>query len=149
MESVPQTEKVRVALEKVQEILEQHQCVVEIRLIKTAAVPVMKLTIDTSLTFISQDFCALNRPHNCGPIQADITIETSLNENQSSHLGILTTSAISQWLNHLRPLHTIVILMKEFFTINQLNLAYEGGLNTISMIVMLVAYIVDQRLEEE
>jgi len=39
--------------------------------------------------------------------------------------------------------------MKEFFTINRLNLTYEGGLNTISMIVMLVAYIWHAELQEE
>lgn len=39
--------------------------------------------------------------------------------------------------------------MKSFFTISNLNLAYEGGLNTISMIVMFVAYIKHSKLEEE
>jgi|JI9StandDraft_2_1071091.scaffolds.fasta_scaffold219479_3 hypothetical protein len=39
--------------------------------------------------------------------------------------------------------------MKSFFTINKLNLAYEGGLNTISMIVMFVALIRHRKMERE
>ena len=106
----------------------------------------MKLTMNTAIPFISGEFYALNKPHNSGPIQADITIETPSHDNQSSHLGILTTAAISSWLTSLRPLHPIVIILKEFFALNKLNLAYEGGLNTISMIVLLVAYIKDAKL---
>ena len=137
------------ALERVQEMFMPHPCIKESKLIKTATVPVLKLTIDTSVPFISGEFYQLNRPHNCGPIQADITVETSTHNNISSHLGIRTTAAIGQWISSIKSLHSIVIIMKEFFTINRLNLTYEGGLNTISMIVMLVAFIEHAGLAEE
>jgi hypothetical protein len=39
--------------------------------------------------------------------------------------------------------------MKEFFAINKLHLAYEGGINTFAMIVMMVAYITHMGLEKE
>jgi len=64
-------------------------------------------------------------------------------------LGIHTTSTISEWLSSIKSLRSIVIVMKSFFTISRLNLAYEGGLNTFAMIVMLVSYIKHKKLENE
>jgi DNA polymerase sigma len=140
-----------VALEGLEAMFKEYPCITDIRLIKTASIPVMKLTMDTSIPFVfaGYEIFPLNREHNWGPIQADITIEAPSHNNQSSHLGLRTTNAISQWLTTLQPLHKLVIIMKEFFTLNKLNLAYEGGLNTISMIVMFVAFITHAKLEDE
>ena len=149
MDFLPENERVVVALERLEELFRVYPCFMDIKVIKTAAIPIIKLTIDTSLIFLSSEYTSLNRPHNSGKIQADITIETPATDNQSSHLGIRTTSAITVWLCQIKSLHTIIIIMKSFFTINKLNLAYEGGLNTISMIVMFVALIRHRKMERE
>lgn len=51
-----------------------------IKLIKTAAVPLIKMTIDTSVSFLDIShghiYDNLNRSHNCGHLEADITVET-------------------------------------------------------------------------
>lgn len=38
--------------------------------------------------------------------------------------------------------------MKYFFSKNNLNCTYEGGLNTFSMIVLFVAFIYHEKLEK-
>lgn len=43
----------------------------------------------------------------------------------------------------------MVILMKELFARQRLNITYEGGLNTFAMIVLMVAYVLHHGLEQE
>jgi DNA polymerase sigma len=64
-------------------------------------------------------------------------------------LGLISTEAINQWLQQVSSLHSIIIILKEFFAKRKLNCTYEGGLNTFSLIVLLVAYIFHARLQEE
>jgi hypothetical protein len=39
--------------------------------------------------------------------------------------------------------------MKELFSKKRLSCTYEGGLNTFSMIVLFMAYIIHAKLEQE
>lgn len=53
MDFLPENEKVVVALERLEELFKVYPCFIEMKLIKTAAIPVIKLTVDTSIPFIS------------------------------------------------------------------------------------------------
>lgn len=128
-------------------------CVIELKCIKTAAIPVIKMTIDTSIYFldpsIGEAYFELNREHNSGVINADITVETRNKLEECSHLGLISTNAINKWISEISSLHSIVIVMKELFSKKRLSCTYEGGLNTFSMIVLFMAYIIHAKLEQE
>lgn len=153
MDFLPEHEKIKAALEKLEELFLTQPWITETKFIKTAAIPLIKLTIDTQLPFLDPSigpmYHELNRPHNCGPINADITIETKNKSEECSHLGLISTNAINRWLQEIASLHSIIIILKEFFARKKLNCTYEGGLNTFSMIVLMVAYIFHARLEKE
>ncbi len=67
---LPENEKIKVALERLEEMFNTQPWIKHIKLIKTAAVPLIKLTMDTSVTFLDPSygevFLILNRPHNSG-----------------------------------------------------------------------------------
>jgi DNA polymerase sigma len=153
MDFLPENEKIRASLEKLEELFLTQPWITEIKFIKTAAIPLIKLTVDTRLPFfdpsIGEMYFELNRAHNCGPINADITIETKNKSEECSHLGLISTNTINRWIGEISSLHSIIIILKEFFGKKRLNCTYEGGLNTFSMIVLLVAFVFHARLEQE
>ena len=86
----------------------------------------------------------LNRPtQNPGLIHVDLTIETK------NHLGIISTEAINGWLEEIPTLRTIVVLLKSHLSLHSLNENYNKGLNTYSLIIMLVALIYHEELMHE
>lgn len=111
------------------------------------------MTINTEIQFldssIGEMYFELNRKHNSGIINADITVETKNKSQECSHLGLISTNAINRWIGQISSLHSIIITLKEFFSRMRLNCTYEGGLNTFSMIVLLVAYISHAKLQKE
>lgn len=74
VEFIPENLKISVALERLSELFQAYPCFKEIKVIKTAAIPVLKMIIDTSVPFLGVEYLSLNRPHYTGPIQADLTI---------------------------------------------------------------------------
>lgn len=143
-----ESEKVKFALAKIEEILCQHRWVKNLKLIKTASIPVIKLTVDTSIEFNLSMFqypAGLNTVHDSGEIDIDITIETTrtkavseyeanlnhydnmLFAQEITHLGIISTNAINNWLSEVKSLHSIVVVMKMYLSTNQLNITYEGN----------------------
>lgn len=81
-------------------------------------------------------------------IEADITIETLNMQSKSNHLGIISTQTINEWLKEIPTLHFIVIALKVLFNNRGFNKTYQGGMNTFSMIVFIVAYIYHAGLEK-
>jgi hypothetical protein len=73
-------ERVKAGLEWLVEVLKSQPCISQIKLIKTAVIPVIKITLDTSYPFldpsIGEAYYILNRGHFSGPLDADITVET-------------------------------------------------------------------------
>lgn len=70
-------------------------------------------------------------------------------QSHSNHLGIISTQTINSWLKEIPSLHYIVIALKVLLQDRDLHKTYTGGLNTFSMIVLLVAYIRHGQLEKE
>lgn len=150
---LPENIKLQAALENMEQLFQSQPCFTHIKLIKTAAIPLIKLTIDTSVPFLDVNYGSvyytLNRKHFSGPIEADITIQTVNKLAECTHLGLISTEAINKWLADISCLHEIVIVMKQLFKVKGFNVTYEGGLNTFSMIVLLVSYIYHAKLEKE
>ena len=114
--------------------------------IKTAKIPIIKLIIDTSIPvreeYINEFYReSLNRNiDNHGLVEVDITIETF------NHLGLISTEAINKWLEEIPTLRIIVVLLKCYLAKHSLNESYSCGLNTYSLMVMIVGYIYDAEL---
>jgi DNA polymerase sigma len=143
-------ERLKAGLEWVAETVKVHPCFTQVKVIKTAVIPVIKLTIDTSIPFLDPSFDSyqqLNRPHPSGPLDADITVETR-SHDQCSHVGLISTATINSWLTDIPSLNTVVIVLKQYFLKKQLNVTYEGGLNSFSMIVLIVAYLYHAQLQQ-
>ena len=64
-------------------------------------------------------------------------------------MGLISTEAINKWLSDIPCLHPIVILLKQMLRAKRYNVTYEGGLNTFSMIVLLVSYIYEAKIDKE
>lgn len=74
---LPETKRIQSALEWLHEVCQTQPWIVESKFIKTATIPLIKLTIDTSIPFFHTsigEMYQLNRQHNCGIINADITV---------------------------------------------------------------------------
>jgi hypothetical protein len=75
---VPQHLKIQAALENLQQIFATQAYISGIELISNASVPILKMKIDTSVPCLDANygemFQKLNRPHNSGIIEADISI---------------------------------------------------------------------------
>jgi non-canonical poly(A) RNA polymerase PAPD5/7 len=52
MEFLPESERIRAGLEWLVEVFRSQPCISQIKFIKTAVIPVIKLTIDTSYPFL-------------------------------------------------------------------------------------------------
>lgn len=100
---LPENLKLLGALESLEQVFASQPCFTYIKVISTASIPIIKLTIDTSICFLNPSygevFQNLNRPHFSGPVEADITIETVNKLSQCSHLGLISTAAINEWLS--------------------------------------------------
>lgn len=75
-------------------------------------------------------------------------METKAETNGLKHLGIISTNQIAEWMNSIHCLRPMVILLKHKLSEKGLNETYFGGINTYSLMVMLVAYILDRNLQE-
>ena len=107
------------------------------------------MVIDTAIPveeyYIPECYCQLlNRCiDNHGLVHIDLTIETP------NHLGIISTQAIADWLDEIPTLRVILLLLKHYLARYSLNENYTCGLNTYSLIVMLIACIYDSELTKE
>jgi DNA polymerase sigma len=68
----------------------------------------------------------LNRSHVHSAIEIDITVETHSELLKSNHLGINTTRRIKQWLQEFVALKPIILILKYYLSIHELNTTYKG-----------------------
>ena len=106
-----QNDKVKLSLQWLETVFNQFICMKNIRFIKGATIPLLKLTVDTSQLFelnqnffnfdVSQYVQYLSRPHKHGLIEIDISIETQIETHSQTfvcnHLGLNTTRTINRW----------------------------------------------------
>lgn len=103
-------------------IFESLPWVSSVKVIKTAAIPIIKLAINTKVEveeeFFNEEYREwLNREiENSGQVHADLTIEIIEEEKEgcpsSTHLGIVSTQQINQWMEQIGTLRTIIIMLK-------------------------------------
>lgn len=87
------------------QVFESLPWVSKVKVIKTAAIPIIKLVINTEIDVTQQFFTEeyqeiLNRKiENGGEVHADLTIETTEEQSEAStHLGIISTNQINKWI---------------------------------------------------
>lgn len=71
-------------------------------------------------------------------------------------MGINTTRRIKQWLQEFVTLKPIILILKYYLSIHELNTTYKGtfkfisdGINTYGMVVMIVAFMRHLKLQKE
>ena len=75
---------------------------------------------------------------------------------KSSHLGIITTRRISQWLQEYATIKPIILIFKYFLALKDLNCTYKGsfkfisdGINTYGIVVLVIAVMKHLKLQKE
>jgi DNA polymerase sigma len=115
--------------------------ILSVKVISSATIPIIKLTIDNRLPFVPfLPGHPLNQsvPH-CGLVQIDLTVETT--DPSRKHLGVVSTIQTKEWLSSIPTLQAIAIVLKDLLAAHLLNETYYGGINTFTLLVMLVAVI--------
>jgi DNA polymerase sigma len=67
----------------------------------------------------------------------------------ANHLGIKSTQTVNKWLREIPTLQYIVLTLKLLLQSRGFNKTYEGGMNTFSLIIFLVSYILEAKLDKE
>lgn len=75
-----------------------------IKVIKSATIPIIKFTIDNNIQ------CESPLPHTT-PVQFDLTVQTT--DPTRLHLGILSTRQTEEWLREIPTLQTMAIIIKK------------------------------------
>lgn len=72
-------------------------------------------------------------------MHVDLTIETKEAE-KSQHLGLISTETMRKWIAEYPCLTQNTLLLKYQLAKQSLNETYTGGLNTYSLVVLIVAF---------
>ena len=91
----------------------------EIKFIKGASIPVLKIKTNEEY----------------GEIKIDITVKGF------KHSGLNCVSLIKQYLIYYRPLRPITLILKHLLFITELNDPYQGGISSYGLILMITAFI--------
>lgn len=91
----------------------------EIRFIKGASIPVMKMKTNEEY----------------GETKIDITVKGL------KHSGLNCVGLIKQYLVYYRPLRPITLILKHLLYITELNDPYQGGISSYGLILMITAFI--------
>lgn len=92
-----------------------------LKVISTAAIPIINFTVDTSVKMYEEcmddeDFKRLNSCSNPGLIDVDLTVQTRKEELGPEHLGLISTKKLRSWLEEYEKLQEIVIILKHYLT---------------------------------
>lgn len=111
-------------------ILRNCPFISKLQCIHTARIPVIKLEINTMLIAGIESL-----------VMFDITFNDSFQGNAGTHFG-LSTLYLTKELQRLYPsLQYLVLVLKKFLYIYELNSAYKGGLSSYSLVLWVAALL--------
>lgn len=73
------------------------------------------------------------------PVQIDLTVETIKSNVMNPHLGIVSTIQTKEWLKTIDNLQQVCVILKYALSNNELNQTYKGGINTYTLLLLIVA----------
>lgn len=111
-------EEAKYHFDLLEEIFRQSSVFQEVKYIKTAQIPVMKLTTSAVYDFF----------------KIDITIK------DMNHYGLNCVDFVKKILQYYEPLKPILLVIKHLLNKVQLNDPYKGGLSSYGLILMILAF---------
>jgi DNA polymerase sigma len=118
---------IRYGIMELGRVIQYYPWVNKCAVIATASVPVIKLSIDTSV---------INGAP--GEIHLDISFE---DEAQVNSAGIASMRLTHELLILYPLLHPISLVVKQLLANNGLNSAYKGGISSYSLVIWIVSFI--------
>ncbi|KAM7457451.1 hypothetical protein BLSTO_01787 [Blastocystis sp. subtype 1] len=119
-------------LEKVASLLTDIPWIREVRHIK-GSVQVVKVVIDQTV---------MSNTTLIPTLENDVLV-VDITQISTSHTGITTAVTIKNKLNRSWELTPLILFVKELLYENQLNSAYEGGMNSVAAVIVAMAYFHD------
>ena len=119
-------------LDKVTAVLSDIPWIRTVNHIK-GSVQVVKVVIDPTVMANTTMIPTLERDE----LVCDIT------QISTTHTGITTAVAIKNKLNRFWELTPLILFLKELLYENQLNSAYEGGMNSVAAVIVVIAFFHD------
>ena len=116
----------KVDLELLAENLKSNKCFQEIKYIKSASMPVLKLTSSSVFNHI----------------RVDITL------NSASHYGLECVSLVKQYIQIYPSLKPLVLVLKQLLSTADLNDPYQQGLSSYGLVLMVVAFLQFEELSQ-
>jgi hypothetical protein len=104
-------------------VLKEQQWVHNIKYLKTARIPIIKLTTNETYKHI----------------QIDISIE------DNTHYGLKCVDLVKQYLTEYEVLEPLVFATKTLLKLSYLNDPYKGGISSYGLILMIVSFLQTQK----
>eukprot|EP01017_Pseudomicrothorax_dubius_P031462 TRINITY_DN4021_c0_g2_i2.p1 TRINITY_DN4021_c0_g2~~TRINITY_DN4021_c0_g2_i2.p1 ORF type:complete len:509 (+),score=108.26 TRINITY_DN4021_c0_g2_i2:64-1590(+) len=153
-------EECRSTLEQMSNELKKHRCVVNIKPILTASIPVVKLEVDCSIPF--DGIPELNLAANASFRQAlelsedtperiskivkiDLTMEIleAYPSTMQAHYGLVSTEFSKKMLTLFRPLQELILLFKNYLITRGFNNTFKGGLSSYCVLILVTAFLLE------
>ena len=104
-------------------VLKEQKWVQSIKYLKTARIPIIKLTTGETYKHI----------------QIDVSME------DSTHYGLKCVDLVKQYLTEYEALEPLVFAVKTLLRLSYLNDPYKGGISSYGIILMMVAFLKKQK----
>ncbi|CAD8057830.1 unnamed protein product [Paramecium primaurelia] len=138
-------------IQKIIDFLQNMKWVKNIRAITTSNMPLIKLQVDPTISFVDSSHKILlpqidliqNYDKDSCPylFSVDISFFQYQGAKQSWHLGQISTEQTLQWLSFYSELRPIVLLFKSLLKKRGLNDQYKGGISSFCIIQMVLAFL--------
>jgi len=106
-------------LELLAESIKANDCFEDVRYIKSASVPVLKLTSSSVYNHVQVDITLMN----------------------PSHYGVECANLIKQYLSIYPSLKPLTLILKQLLSAADLNDPYQQGLSSYGLVLMIVAFL--------
>ncbi|CAD8150789.1 unnamed protein product [Paramecium octaurelia] len=138
-------------IQKIIEFLQNMKWVKNIRAITTSNMPLIKLQVDPTISFVDSSHKILLPQIDLIPnydkdspsriFSVDISFFQYQGSKQNWHLGQISTEQTLQWLSFYSELRPIVLLFKSLLKKRGLNDQYKGGISSFCIIQMVLAFL--------
>ncbi|CAK73312.1 unnamed protein product (macronuclear) [Paramecium tetraurelia] len=138
-------------IQKIIEFLQNMKWVTNIRAITTSSMPLIKLQVDPSISFVESSHKILlpqidlitnyDKESPSRIFSVDISFFQYQGSKQNWHLGQISTEQTLQWLSFYSELRPIVLLFKSLLKKRGLNDQYKGGISSFCIIQMILAFL--------
>ncbi|CAD8067939.1 unnamed protein product [Paramecium sonneborni] len=145
------TPKLNGPIQKIIDFLQKMKWVKNIRAITTSNMPLIKLQVDPTISFVDSSHNIVlpyidlipNNNEEISPhlFSVDISFFQYQGVTQNQHLGQISTELTLQWLSFYGELRPIVLLFKSLLKKRGLNDQYKGGISSFCIIQMVLAFL--------